>query len=41
MTAMEQVSKHLAGLGILTAKQEVEEEERAVGLRRISKKEEE
>ncbi|MEC7743706.1 MAG: RlmE family RNA methyltransferase [Candidatus Thermoplasmatota archaeon] len=41
LTAMEQVSKHLAGLGILTGKQEVEEEERAVGLRRISKKEEE
>ena len=40
LTAMEQVSKHLAGLGILTGKQEVEEE-RAVGLRRISKKEEE
>ena len=39
-SAMEQVSKHLAELGILTEEHEVEEE-RAVGLRRISKKEEE
>ena len=40
-TAMEQVSRHLEGLGVLTEKQEGIDEERAVGLRRISRKEEE
>ena len=40
-TAMEQVSRHLEGLGVLTEKQEGVDEERAVGLRRISRKEEE
>ena len=39
LTAMEQVSQHLEGLGIIT--EEEEEGETTVGLRRISKKEEE